>query len=115
MPEPSLADRGATAYETPGGGPEPQAQQLAAGAGQTGCEPYAAAIESFVVVRDGLQGKREHWVPGNFRRGTPPREKRAFATAKAALEALRDRPGKVYTCSICDRWHIASVGGRRGL
>lgn len=68
--------------------------------------------DSFIVRLFGLDGLREHWMPGNRRRGTPAREKRRFDTeaeAQAFLEAHpRMKGGSVYQCGICDQWHTAS-------
>lgn len=62
---------------------------------------------SYVVRRDGIDGQREHWMPGNFRRGTGPREKRGYDTEQEAREHLNGS-GSVYQCPICDKWHRAS-------
>lgn len=70
--------------------------------------PYPHGIDSYVVTRDGLHGKREHWMPGNVRRGTGPREKRPFDSEQDAAEALGERAGRAYQCSICEKWHLAS-------
>ena len=68
--------------------------------------------DSYIVSLYGLDGKREHWMPGNRRRGTPAREKRRHATeadARAAMERnFPAKNGRVYQCSICGDWHIAS-------
>lgn len=68
-------------------------------------------IESYVVRRDGLDGKREHWKPGNTRRGTGPTEKRSFdseAEAQTFADASNWPQGTVYQCSICEKWHLSS-------
>lgn len=65
--------------------------------------------DSFIVSHYGLDGQREHMMPGNRRRGTPARAKRGYSTEAEAREAMeRNRPGgSVYRCSICDDWHMA--------
>lgn len=67
--------------------------------------------DSFIVSLYGLDGKREHWMPGNRRRGTPAREKRGFPTEEAAREFCAERgwfDNPVYKCSICGEYHTAS-------
>lgn len=66
--------------------------------------------DSYVVSLYGLDGKREHWMPGNRRRGTGPREKRPFeseAEARAFADASNWPQGEVYRCSICEKWHLS--------
>lgn len=67
--------------------------------------------DSYIVSLYGLDGKRQHWMPGNRRRGTGPREKRSFPTEADAstFAAEHCRVGTtVYRCSICGDWHTAS-------
>jgi hypothetical protein len=74
---------------------------------------------SYIVALYGLEGKREHWVPGDRRRGKPATEKRAFASEAEAQAFIDDRPhlqkpsyrGAMgpYRCSVCNFFHI----GRR--
>lgn len=71
---------------------------------------------SWIVSHYGLDGAREHWVPGNRRRGTEAKEKRAFQTREEAEAFIADRshPQKpsfrgemgAYQCSVCGAWHI---------
>lgn len=72
-------------------------------------------IKSHVVSLYGIDGLREHYMPGNRRKGTGVREKKAFeseAEARAFLEAHRGRwdgpSGSVYVCGVCGKWHTAS-------
>lgn len=73
------------------------------------------ALDSYIVSHFGLDGKREHYMPGNRRKGIGIREKRGFASEEAARRFLVDHGLKrmrVYRCSICDQWHTASPGRR---
>lgn len=67
-------------------------------------------LRSTVVTRFGLDGRREHWMPGNRRRSTGAREKRRYTSEQEAREAMEiNLPGgSYYQCSICSDWHIAS-------
>lgn len=67
-------------------------------------------LKSFIVSHFGLDGKREHWMPGNRRKGTEPREKVSYASEEEARQAMeKNLPGgSYYQCSICNAWHIAS-------
>lgn len=67
--------------------------------------------DNSIVSRFGLDGKRQHWVPGNRRRGTGATEKRPFASEEAArtfIDQQRRQGFTAYLCEICERWHIAS-------
>lgn len=67
---------------------------------------------SHVVSKYGLEGVREHWMPGNFRRQLPAREKRPFeseADARAFLVEHGHGPDwSAYVCHVCEKWHVAS-------
>ena len=68
-------------------------------------------LDSYVVHLYGLDGKREHWMPGNRKRGLGPREKKPFDTeeeAKAFLVKHGHTGFTTYQCSICHKWHTAS-------
>lgn len=68
------------------------------------------AEQSYVVSLYGLDGKREHWMPGNRRKGTGPTEKKPFDTqaeAQAFADASSFPQGEVYQCSICAKWHLS--------
>jgi hypothetical protein len=68
-----------------------------------------AKLDSYIVSLFGLDGKREHYMPGNRRRGTGVREKRPFDTeaeARAFIE-VSGWPNRIYQCSICGKWHTA--------
>lgn len=76
--------------------------------------------DSFIVSKYGLDGLRQHWIPGNRRRNLPPREKRQFATRVAALAWIAANPNAgaprglhCYRCWICGQWHL-SRNGRHG-
>lgn len=68
-------------------------------------------IDSYVVERDGLVGVREHWMPGNYRRGTPAREKRPFENepdARAFLIEHGHGPDwRIYRCHVCSKYHVS--------
>lgn len=67
--------------------------------------------DSYIVSLYGLDGKREHWMPGNHRTGQGPREKRPFSSEEAALAFVtkNSRPNStVYQCGVCGFWHTAS-------
>lgn len=70
---------------------------------------------SFVVSLYGIEGKREHWIPGNRKRGTEAHEKRGFANEEEALGHIKIHfkgRGTTYQCSICGKWHTASLKRR---
>lgn len=74
--------------------------------------PIRTDHDSFVVSFFGLDGVRQHWVPGNRRRNRPAREKRRFPSEADARTFIEERhlapASRVYRCSICDDWHLAS-------
>lgn len=67
--------------------------------------------DSFIVSHYGLDGLREHFMPGNRRRGTGIRTKRSFE-GRPEAQAFLDRRGwkdnVIYRCSVCGAWHTAS-------
>lgn len=67
---------------------------------------------SYIVERYGLEGLREHWMPGNYRRGSGPREKRPFDNESDGrcflIEQGYGPEWSVYPCSICHKYHVAS-------
>lgn len=73
---------------------------------------WVARPKSFIVDKFGLGGKREHWVPGNRKKGTGPKPKRAFSSESDArahlIERGRGLDWAVYRCSMCEKFHIAS-------
>lgn len=68
-------------------------------------------LDSFVVSFYGLEGiKRQHWIPGNRRRGLGIREKRHYHTQEEALaRSAHVNPGaRAYQCGVCGFWHATS-------
>ena len=75
----------------------------------------AEPIKSYVVTLYGIEGQRQHFMPGNRRKGTGVREKKPFDTEEEALAFIAKqegdgwpRGGVAYLCSLCGKWHTAS-------
>lgn len=63
--------------------------------------------ESVKPPRDTRRGNPEHWLPANFRKGTPQRPKSGFKSEALALAHARANQ-HAYLCSTCDEWHLGS-------